>query len=266
MDGRPVLLPVDLVHADMTRSGPPMAGFFSASTNGLASGGHILEAVSHALCEAIERDATSVWRMVPPERQALRRVDFATVDDPGVRSVAARLAGAGIASAAWDVTSDIGVPTFRVVVVDPEDAHGHIGIGAGTHPRREVALLRALLEAAQVRTTYIVGSREDIVAEDYAPAALSARHRHAVALLAGPAPREFRVAGHRRFSTLREEVDWLLERLRAADVTEAVAVDLTRPDIGIPVVRVVVPGIEGSDHHATYSPGERALRARESPS
>src|SRR5689334_10491773 len=82
MDGRPVLLPVDLVHADMTRSGPPMAGFFSASTNGLASGGHILEAVSHALCEAIERDATSLWRMAPPERWARRRIDLATVDDP----------------------------------------------------------------------------------------------------------------------------------------------------------------------------------------
>jgi YcaO-like protein with predicted kinase domain len=262
-DGRPVLVPVDLVHADMTRSGPPMAGFFAASTNGLASGSHALEATSHALCETIERDATSLWRFVAPQRQAQRRIDLASVDDPAARSVVERLAGAGIASAAWDVTSDIAVPSFRAVLVDPEDAHGHIGIGAGTHPRREVALVRALLEAAQVRTTYIVGSREDIVAGDYAPAALAERHRQALAALAGPTPRDFRAAGQSRFTTLREEVDWLLDRLRSAGLDEAVAVDLTQPGIGIPVVRVVVPGLEGSDHHATYSPGERARRVQE---
>jgi ribosomal protein S12 methylthiotransferase accessory factor len=53
----------------------------------------------------------------------------------------------------------------------------------------------------------------------------------------------------------------LLERLLAANITEVVAVDLTRPELGLPVVKVVIPGLEGSDHYE-YVPGQRALAAR----
>ena len=55
------------------------------STNGLASGNHLLEATSHALCEVIERDATTLWR-----RRAIHdriRLDLATVGDENCRSV-----------------------------------------------------------------------------------------------------------------------------------------------------------------------------------
>ena len=43
---------------------------------------------------------------------------------------------------------------------------------------------------------------------------------------------------------------------------EAVAVDLGRPEIGVPVVRVVVPGLEGCADDPGYAPGPRALAAR----
>jgi ribosomal protein S12 methylthiotransferase accessory factor len=40
---------------------------------------------------------------------------------------------------------------------------------------------------------------------------------------------------------------------------QAIAVDLTRPEYGVAVVRVVVPGLEGADHDASsFVPGARA--------
>ena len=61
------------------------------------------------------------------------------------------------------------------------------------------------------------------------------------------------------------DLQQILSRLEAARVTEIVTVDLTRPSIGIPVVRVIVPGLEGMNDFCTCKPGPRAralLQAR----
>ena len=58
--------------------GPQGTGCFLANGTGLAAGNHMLEAVSHALCEVVERDAFALW----DERAA---GDRARADRPGVR-------------------------------------------------------------------------------------------------------------------------------------------------------------------------------------
>lgn len=60
---------------------------------------------------------------------------------------------------------------------------------------------------------------------------------------------------------LGEDLRHELECLRSAGISRVVAVDLTRPDFGIPVVRVVIPGLEGDIKHPNYLPGVRARRA-----
>ena len=60
---------------------------------------------------------------------------------------------------------------------------------------------------------------------------------------------------------LGQDLRWELDRLRAAGISRVVAVDLTRPDFGIPVVRVVIPGLEGDIRHPHYVPGPRTHRA-----
>jgi ribosomal protein S12 methylthiotransferase accessory factor YcaO len=117
-----------------------------------------------------------------------------------------------------------------------------------------------VVEAAQVRTTYIIGSREDIEPGDYAPAAIAQRNGEARHLLASPMQtRGFGAIDDVALADAEAEVDWLLDRLRAIGVRQAIAVDLTQSAFGIPVVRMVVPGLEGSDHHrAQYVPGPRA--------
>ena len=259
MSAEPVWLPYEIVHADGTIAGPPSSGCFAASTNGLASGNHFLEAVSHALCEVIERDATSLWHRLPPQAQDARRLDLATVRDETCRALIERLASSQLEIGVWEITTDVGVPAFQCAAVDRTGEIRHVGHGAGCHPVSEVALLRALTEAVQVRTTYIVGSREDLRHDDYDHATLERRLRRAEALLRPvERTRDFGTAGRFVFDDFEAEVSWLVERLRAAGLKEAVVVDLTRPEFGISVVRAVVPGLEGSDHHADYVPGERA--------
>jgi ribosomal protein S12 methylthiotransferase accessory factor len=63
--------------------------------------------------------------------------------------------------------------------------------------------------------------------------------------------------------TSNEDLELICERLLAIGVEQVVAVDLARPEYAIPVVRVVVPRLEGPDDDPEYVPGLRALRARE---
>ena len=60
--GEPTWLPFELVHTDYRVPQPPCAGCFPIGTNGLAAGVTRDEALRHALCELIERDALSIWQ------------------------------------------------------------------------------------------------------------------------------------------------------------------------------------------------------------
>jgi ribosomal protein S12 methylthiotransferase accessory factor len=69
---------------------------------------------------------------------------------------------------------------------------------------------------------------------------------------------------HDRFE---DDLGFMLDRLRASGCAEAAVVNLTRREIGVPVVRVVVPGLEALDDLPGYLPGRRARAARgEDPS
>jgi YcaO-like protein with predicted kinase domain len=256
-------LPYELVSTNYTLPLPPGSGVFQANTNGLASGNHPLEAASHGLCELVERDATTLWRLQPARARDARAIDLATVDDAACCEVLARLAGAKLDVRVWDTTSDVGVASFVCLLTDRTEDASDPEFGAGCHPDRGVALLRALTESAQARTTTIAGARDD-----YAPQAYSAAHRRQrealCARLAGTAAarRDFRQAPNHDAGTVQADLRWLLARLRAAGIEQAYTVDLTQDAIGVPVVRVVAPGLEGllDDEAGDYAPGERARR------
>jgi YcaO-like protein with predicted kinase domain len=252
-------VPYESVHMDATLRDMPGSGCFAASTNGLASGNHLLEATSHALCEVIERDAVTLWRLRRSPDQDRARLDLATVRDDACRAVLNQLAQGGLDTAVWDVTTEFGVPAFQCLIAEAGGEVGHVGQGAGCHPSARIALLRGLTEAAQVRMTYVVGSREDIQRSDYDRATLEGRARSARILMRPVASMlDFKSIASFEFPDLRTEVDWIVERLRAGGIRQVVTIDLTRPEFGVPVVRVVVPGLEGSDHLPDYVPGERA--------
>jgi ribosomal protein S12 methylthiotransferase accessory factor len=260
---QPVWLPYEVVHTNFTTTPVPGAKLFAATSNGLASGNHPLEAISHAMCEVVERDASALWLLLDEEGRQATRIDLGTVDDPAGRSVLELFERAGIVVAVWETTTDIGIPAFRCTIADRDErslSRFPPASGMGCHPSRPIALLRALLEAAQSRLTAISGSRDDIDRSELRGAETpTSIQRQRAQLQPGEASRPFSGPSWEA-DTFDEDVAWELERLRAAGLEEVVVVDLTQPDYQVPVVRVVVPGLELLDRDGAYRPGRRAGR------
>ena len=188
-----------------------------------------------------------------------------SVEDAACQELLKRFAQARVAVRVWDITSDVGVASFYCVVMGEEDRFVDPEFGSGCHPARQVALLRALTEAAQARTTYIAGSRDDFSRSDYSETARSRRYERCRMLMdTGGENRYFHEVPSFESETIREDVDWILGRLRAVGIQQVLVVDLTKPEFGIPVVRVVIPGLEGPDMggRGDYVPGPRARAAR----
>ncbi|MCW2248898.1 ribosomal protein S12 methylthiotransferase accessory factor [Azospirillum fermentarium] len=261
MSGEPALVPYEMVSMNYTLPLPPGSGAFIASSNGLASGNHRLEAITHALNEVVERDALTLWHQRGPEARSARRLDLSTVTDPLCRGLLLRFEAAGVEVAAWDLTTDTGLPTFLVRVVEGDAGLANTirpATGSGTHTAREVALSRALTEAAQSRLTFISGARDDMARDEYAahlsPDLRERWRREAAA----PGTLDFAHVPSAPADTLDADLNHQIARLQAVGIAEAVAVDLTKPEFGIPVVRVIVPGLEGVDHSPDYLLGARA--------
>jgi ribosomal protein S12 methylthiotransferase accessory factor len=256
-------VPLDLVTADYTTNGLT-TGPLQATTNGLATGNHILEALCHALCEVIEHDALALWRLLPDFAQDATALDLTTAD-PWLRTTLLdRCSAAGVALRAFEATSDIGVPTVLCLVAEEGECDEiQPELGSGCHADPTVALGRATAEAAQARLTMIAGAREDNIPE-YEASRRAVRARAARAWLCATPPgasgRHCRDLPTCSGETLRQDLEAILARLEAAGMDEAVWVDLTHPEIGLPVVRVVVPGLEGpaTAVGGLYVPGARA--------
>ncbi|MEJ2122939.1 MAG: YcaO-like family protein, partial [Alphaproteobacteria bacterium] len=265
LDGRPLWVPYEIVQTDYTFPAPPQQGCFPLNTNGLGSGNHILEAICHGLCEVVERDATSIWLYRTWSSKADTRIRLETVDDPTCQTTMDRFAEAKIELAVWDISGDVGVPAFFCLVCDSAAKSGHLGAGAGCHPCREIALLRALTEAAQTRLTYITGARDDMVPDEFTDGGMLEKRAIVDDFMGRGQPhRNFREIATRVNETIREDLDWLVERLGAVEVGPIIVVDLTNPEIGIPVVRVVVPGLEAPIDDDVV-PGPRARATVERP-
>jgi ribosomal protein S12 methylthiotransferase accessory factor len=243
-------VPFETVTLNMVAYGQPgnVPSFF-VSSNGLASGNHMLEAVSHGLCEVIERDAAALLPFERSEHGKARQLDLATIDDPGCRWVLGQLERAGVTVAVWDITSDIGVPTYSCLIVDGDEhsrgrALGTAG-GYGCHLSPGIAVLRALTEAAQGRTSRIAGSRDDVPLEDFLVTSNADDQRWLRSALVSPPPTlDFRSRSSLATDSFKEDLEVLLGALARAGIDSAVAVDLSRPEIGIPVVKLVVPDLE----------------------
>src|ERR1700720_2691194 len=63
LNGESVFVPYAIVHTNYTTPFPDGHGCFTASSNGLASGNRLVEAISHGICEVVDRDATTLWKL-----------------------------------------------------------------------------------------------------------------------------------------------------------------------------------------------------------
>ena len=234
---RPVLVPEQAVTLDTTFRAPPI---FDISSNGLASGNLLVEAIAHGLCEVIERDAEAAWRRTGSDR----RIVLDSITDPACRALIDRITRAGARVFVWDLAGGgAGIPVIGAAIMeDPDEpAWRTLGFyqGFGAHWLPEIAIARALTEAAQTRLTYIAGARDDFFPFDYEratdPELLAALWQR----FGSPCdePVAFDDLPRMTATTLGEALDRLVATQR-----QVIAVDLTHPDLGVPVVKVIVPG------------------------
>ena len=240
--GRAVWLPWEAVTLDCVPAAttPPV---FDVSSNGLASGNTLGEAIVHGLCEVIERDAEAAWRAHGVDA----RVILDTVAPP-VASLIEQLRRGGVRVWLWDLTSDVGVPVFGCGLMhDPREAGWRaVGFyqGFGCHLDPAIAMLRAITEAVQTRLTYVAGGRDDFFPEDYRRAT-DRELLHAIWSRYAAPPDESvdaRVHAAPRARTVEAALDHLLARLEDAGTPEVLVADLRQPGWGVPVVKVLVPG------------------------
>jgi ribosomal protein S12 methylthiotransferase accessory factor len=210
----------------------------------------------------VERDATTLWRLAgDPGHSA---IDVATVPDPGCKELFACVAEAGLALLLHDITTDVGIAAVLCTLFEPvPDSRQQVlyaSTGMGCHPAPAVAVSRAVTEAAQGRLTLISGARDDMFRPRYEPpadadaqAGLLTAHRHA----ARRALRSFDDLPDAAGDTLEDDLEAVVGAL-ATRGFHPCWVDLARPEIGIPVVRTVVPGLEHLIEVPGYTPGTRA--------
>lgn len=245
-------LPLEAVHGDCVVGSVPDWGRFRVHSNGLASGNHYLEAVAHALAELIERDAVAQWLRSPPQQRALTRLRLDSVGDPTALELLDRFHGAGVEVVAWNVTSSVQVPAFCVEILSREPSPWHpqaVYAGMGCHLDPGLALVRALTEAAQSRLTAISGGRDDLTRHTFLdPRRRSRLERWRRRVDGAPPVSDFRQMENAAGDDFRIDVDRLLNRLREAGHGEPIVVDLTRRQLGVPVVKVVAPSLQFRHH------------------
>lgn len=272
--GEEVMVPASVALFRYTPSPPAVNPYAYFHTNGLASGNVMEEAVCHALCEVIERDAislaelrasaipfhilrtihhslTSAGLKLPPipahsfvdDPSVFPEVDISDIDFEPVRSLVEKFERAGISLTIKDITSDIGIPTFNASSVEwVTHDYGYLAEGHGTHPDARIALLRAITEVSQTRAANIQGARDDLRKIKYGEQ--NTDDRRAWQFM--PSSRKIKFSEVKTFfnEDILDDIKLILSRLQAAGLSQVIIVDLTNPEIGIPVVRAIVPGLE----------------------
>ena len=257
--------PLDVVSLDFTEDGDQRASPFWQTTDGLASGNNLLEAVVHGLCERIERDASALWCLRPARQVVARCVQPDAFDDPVLSSLTCRIADAGLRLTLFDVTSDIEIPTYLALIAETRPVgaawrHFDLSRGTGTHPLGVRAALRAVTEAAQSRLTSISGARDDFAPSMYAAALRPDLHVYANAEPAGWKPR----LGGSEIAP-GEYLRLMLGRLKARGVRSAVAVPLGGETAGFSVAKMIVPDLEDPPESRYRRLGRRAINAMLGP-
>lgn len=240
--GRTWLVPAERVYFPLMPG--EGGGLYGSEGNGLCSGNSVAEATLHGLCEVIERDVTSFMFSV---RKDTLRIENATLP-AHLRAIAERLDRLGFDLHVRYVPNIFDLPYFVAGVVDraeSELAHR----GDGLHPDATIAVTRAVCEACQSRLTDIHGGRDDLAfhrARDNPADDTPESFRRFIVALASGDPVNFATVpdASAKARDIESATGLLLDRLAAQGLSDVLVVELAPPDLGVRIVRVVVPRLE----------------------
>jgi ribosomal protein S12 methylthiotransferase accessory factor len=222
---------------------------FHTDSNGCAAGNTLQEAIVQGFLELVERDAYAIWWY---NRSRRSEVDLSEFDDSYIRDIKTQFTDAGRRLWVLDVTSDLGVPTYVAIMHWMKDGQENIEFGSGAHFDRRIALLRSLTELSQFLSIGLMGggsgdkSSLDGVTplrlENY-PFLIPASHPPVVPQLGiNDVP----------LDNARDQVNACVEIARRAGY-DFLVLDQTRPDVEVPVARVIVPGLR--HFYRRFGPG-----------
>jgi ribosomal protein S12 methylthiotransferase accessory factor len=236
--------------------------FRITSTNGLASGNNLTEAIYHALCELIERHAWSLYdvrcSLVPrfylgaSTRDVGRAPEIELpIGEANVDRLVNEIRGAGLTLRAMALQDGALPITVIASVTEPNSTPpmAHMGLGCALSPAH--ALTRALTEAVQSRVVDIQAAREDIQRADGTDESMGTHARRISEMPKGqwyydvPSERiSFSQLKDRTGGDLALDLRTTLEALRDYGASSVIAVDLSPGDLPISVVRTIVPDLE----------------------
>lgn len=234
-------------------------GLFKGNTNGLASGNNLEEAILHGIFEVIERDAWSIFELT---HKNSKQIDIESIDNENINYILNKYRENKINIKLMNLTADIDVPTIAASADDTvlKDA-GLLSLGIGTHLNPEIAILRALTEVAQSRATQIQGAREDTVRADFARKAGYERMKRINSYYFEDEDYKmsFNDINDKSTNSINRDIEIVKEELIKNGLDKILYVDLTRPELGVSVVRVVIPTMELYSLDNTRA-GDRCLK------
>jgi ribosomal protein S12 methylthiotransferase accessory factor len=223
-------------------------GQINADSNGCAAGNTLAEAIVQGFLELVERDSYAIWwynRLQRPQ------VDLDQFDDSYVRDLRTQLAETGRRLWVLDITSDLGVPSFVALAHWMNNGQENIEFGSGAHFDPRIAMLRALTELNQFLSIGLMGggTGEKSSLDGSTPFRLQ-DHLY-LTPANGPAVQHGSGSKLDLLDT-RKQVAACVRTARQKGL-DFLVLDQTRPDIDVPVARVIVPGMR--HFYRRFAPG-----------
>jgi oxazoline/thiazoline synthase len=221
---------------------------FHADSNGCAAGNTLEEAIVQGFLELVERDSYALWwynRVQRPE------VDLGRFDDSYIRDLQSQLAETGRRLWMIDITTDLGIPSFVAMSHSTNGTGDFVEYGSGSHFDPRIAVLRSLTEVNQFLAIGLVGGRETESSNSDGSGPFLLRDHPYLIPNGNSAVRPDLDA---KFGGLdkREQVMACVELTKRQGL-DFLVLDQTRPDIEVPVVRVIVPGLR--HFYRRFAPG-----------
>jgi ribosomal protein S12 methylthiotransferase accessory factor len=224
---------------------PDEQTYCMACSNGNAAGNTLEEAILQGFLELVERDSVALWWYNRVRRPG---VDLDSFGEPYLERLRAFLHRHGRSFWALDLTADLGIPVFASVCRRTDGPPEQIVFGFGAHLEPRVALLRAVTEMNQMLSSPLLAPEGKELGDptadpDTAHWLQTATTANQPYLL--PADGSPRIAASypRAWSDDVAEDIRSCQRLVERAGLEMLVLDQTRPEVGLPVAKVIVPGL-----------------------
>ena len=215
--------------------------FCSADSNGNAAGGTLEDAILQGFLELAERDSVALWWY---NRLPRPGVDLASFNDPYLLDLQAWYKTHQRELWVLDLTTDLNIPAFAAVSRYTGDDQEYIVAGYGAHFDPKIAISRAVTEVNQMG-----GHLPEKHPPTEADSALNYWFTQATIAnqpYLAPAPqvpfKQYTDYQQEWSDDIHQDVLQCVEVVRRAGL-EMLVLNQTRPDIGLPVVKVIVPGL-----------------------